>query len=78
MKKKQIMKKKQTVHIEFLEENRGKRKYIPPTLDVLIVEMECGIASNSAAVSPVTVAGNTDQIQTDWGNNNDTPIETPF
>ncbi|WP_395763001.1 hypothetical protein ACH34F_04520 [Elizabethkingia anophelis] len=72
------MEKKQNTQVEIHEENREKRKYISPTLDVMIVEMECGIAANSAAVSPATVGGNTDQVQTDWGGNDDTTIETPF
>lgn len=72
------MEKKQNKHTEFLDENWEKRKYISPTLDVMIVEMECGIAANSAAVSPVTVGGETDQVQTDWNGNDDTTINAPF
>ncbi|MEN5133331.1 hypothetical protein [Elizabethkingia anophelis] len=72
------MKKKQNTNTEFLDENWEKRKYISPTLDVMIVEMECGIAANSAAVSPGTVGGNTDQVQTDWNGNDDTTIDTTF
>ncbi|WP_407500773.1 hypothetical protein [Elizabethkingia anophelis] len=72
------MEKKQHTHTEFLDENWEKRKYISPTLEVMIVEMECGIAANSAAVSPATLNGNTDQIQTDWNGNDDTIIDTPF
>lgn len=72
------MKKKQNTHTEFFAENREKRKYISPTLEVMIVEMECGIAANSAAVSPATLNGNTDQIQTDWNGNDDTTINEPF
>ena len=44
----------------------------------MIVEMECGIAANSAAVSPVTVGGETDQVQTDWNGNDDTTINASF
>ncbi|QQM27381.1 hypothetical protein [Elizabethkingia sp. M8] len=72
------MKKKQNTQVEIHEENREKRKYISPTLDVMIVEMECGIAANSAAVSPVTVGGKTDQVQTDWNGNDDTTISASF
>ncbi|MCT4329543.1 hypothetical protein [Elizabethkingia meningoseptica] len=72
------MEKKQNTQVEIHEENREKRKYISPTLDVMIVEMECGIAANSAAVSPATVGGNTDQVQTDWNGNDDTTINAPF
>jgi len=70
--------KKNKTHTEFLDENWEKRKYISPTLDVMIVEMECGIAANSTAVSPVTVDGNTDQVQTGWGGDDDTTINAPF
>ncbi|CAM3286870.1 hypothetical protein [Elizabethkingia anophelis] len=55
-----------------------KKDYIPPKLEVEIVEMECGISANSAAVSPQTVGGNTDQVQTDWNGNDDTTTDTPF
>ncbi|HAY3537103.1 hypothetical protein KRE40_13095 [Elizabethkingia meningoseptica] len=72
------MEKKQNTQVEIHEENREKRKYISPTLEVMIVEMECGIAANSAAVSPATLNGNTDQIQTDWNGNDDTTINAPF
>ncbi|MDV3854134.1 hypothetical protein CMT56_15065 [Elizabethkingia anophelis] len=72
------MEKKQKTRTEFLKENPENRKYISPTLDVMIVEMECGIAANSAAVSPVTVGGNTDEVATDWNGNDDTTINTPF
>lgn len=72
------MKKKQKTHKKFLEENQKKKKYFSPTLDIILVGMECGIAANSAAVSPVTVAGSTDQVQTDWKGNDDTVVESPF
>ncbi|HFK5570243.1 hypothetical protein BAX97_11935 [Elizabethkingia meningoseptica] len=72
------MEKKQNTQVEIHEENREKRKYISPTLDVMIVEMECGIAANSAAVSPLTIGGNTDQVQTDWNGNDDTTIHTEY
>lgn len=73
-----MKKNKQDTQTEFLDENQEKKNYVAPTTDILHVEMECGIAANSAAVSPVTVGGNTDQVQTDWGGNDDTTIETPF
>lgn len=72
------MEKKQNTQVEIHEENREKRKYISPTLDVMIVEMECGIAANSAAVSPLTIGGNTDQVQTHWNGNDDTTIHTEY
>jgi len=72
------MEKKQNTQVEIHEENREKRKYISPTLDVMIVEMECGIAANSAAVSPAAVGGNTDQVKTDWNGNDDTTIDAVF
>lgn len=70
--------KKNNTHTEFLDENWEKRKYISPTLDVMIVEMECGIAANSAAVSPLTIGGNIDQVQTDWNGNDDTTMHTEY
>ncbi|MCL1671529.1 hypothetical protein [Elizabethkingia ursingii] len=72
------MKKQQKTQEEFFKQNQEKRNYAPPSLDVIIVEMECGIAANSSAVSPVTVNGNTDQVQTDWNGNDDTTINAPF
>ena len=52
------MEKKKTKHTQnFLTKTGEKRKYISPTLDVMIVEMECGIAANSATVSPLTIGG---------------------
>ncbi|MCP1252404.1 hypothetical protein NK212_11130 [Elizabethkingia sp. S0634] len=70
--------KKNNTHTEFLKENQEKKDYISPTLDIMIVEMECGIAANSAATSPVTVGGNTDQVQTDWNGNDDSTVGAPF
>ncbi|MCT3788640.1 hypothetical protein HZQ67_14820 [Elizabethkingia anophelis] len=55
-----------------------KKDYIPPKIEVEIVEIEGGIAANSAAVSPQTVNGNTDEVQTDWEGNDDTSISRPF
>lgn len=55
-----------------------KKDYSAPTLNTILIEMECGIAANSAAVSPVTVGGNIDEIQTDWNGNDDTTISSPF
>ena len=72
------MRKKEQIKNRFLATPTCKKSYVAPTIDILLVEMECGIAANSAAVSPVTVGGNTDQIQTDWGGSDDTTIETPF
>ena len=72
------MEKKQKTRTEFLKENPEKREYISPTLDVMMVEMECGIAANSVAVSPVKVNGNTDGVQTDWNGNDDTTINAQF
>ncbi|WP_407512144.1 hypothetical protein [Elizabethkingia miricola] len=55
-----------------------KKDYSAPTLNTILIEMECGIAANSAAVSPGTVGGNTDPVSTEWGGNDDTTIDTPF
>ncbi|MDX8571850.1 hypothetical protein OZ666_09160 [Elizabethkingia sp. HX QKY] len=59
-------------------EVKKKKDYYPPIIDVIIIEMECGIAANSAAVSPVTVGGNTGQVQTDWNGSDDTVIHTEY
>ena len=53
---------------------REKKSYLSPTLDVMNVEMECGIAANSAPVYP----GNTNQVQTDWEGEDNTTINVPF
>ncbi|MET7038276.1 hypothetical protein [Elizabethkingia miricola] len=63
---------------DFLTKIKEKKDYFPPSLEVIIVEMECGIAANSASVSPVTVNGDVDQISTDWNGNDDTTITTGF
>ncbi|WP_337084496.1 hypothetical protein [Elizabethkingia anophelis] len=57
-----------------------RKVYIPPVIEVILVEIECGIAANSAPVSPGSTNGNTNSVQTDWnGDGNDnTNIETPF
>ncbi|WP_278554133.1 hypothetical protein [Elizabethkingia bruuniana] len=55
-----------------------KKDYSAPTLNTILVEMECGIAANSTAVSPGTVGGNTDQVQTEWEGNDDTIINTGY
>lgn len=73
--------KKHTEFTEFLEEEieKKKKKYIPPIVEVVFVEMECGVAANSAAVSPATVGGNTAQVNTDWNGNDDTTLNNvPF
>lgn len=49
--------------------------YIRPELEVIFVEMECGIAANSAAVVPPTGNG---EINTDWEGEDDTTIIAPF
>ena len=49
--------------------------YIRPELEVIFVEMECGIAANSAAVIPSTVET---EIKTDWEGEDDTTIIAPF
>ncbi|MCT4074892.1 hypothetical protein HZP85_19740 [Elizabethkingia anophelis] len=72
------MKRRQKEQKEFFIEIPEKKNYVCPTLDVMFVEMECGIAANSAPVSPVTVGGNTNQVPTDWNGNDDTTINTGF
>ncbi|MCL1668558.1 hypothetical protein M2T82_10840 [Elizabethkingia ursingii] len=48
------MRKKEQIKNRFLATPTCKKSYVAPTIDILLVEMEYGIAANSAAVSPVT------------------------
>ncbi|MDV3928442.1 hypothetical protein [Elizabethkingia anophelis] len=61
-----------------MSKDQEKKRYLRPTVDVIIVEMECGIAANSAPSSPVTVNGNTEEVPTDWNGNDDTSVNVPF
>ncbi|MYY27395.1 hypothetical protein [Elizabethkingia anophelis] len=63
---------------ESIIEAQEKKTYIPPKLEVIFVEFECGIAASSVFISPTSVDGNTDQIQTDWAISDTEIIETPF
>ncbi|KUY29912.1 hypothetical protein [Elizabethkingia ursingii] len=61
------------------EEAQMKKDYESPKFSVIEVEMEEGIASGSATVSPgVDINGNTDAVSTDWGGSDTTTIDTPF
>ncbi|MEN5133291.1 hypothetical protein [Elizabethkingia anophelis] len=66
------------------EEKKEKAKeitkwtYLAPQIFVEEIEMEQGIASGSATVTPATVNGNTDSVSTDWGGTDTTTIDTPF
>ncbi|MDV3949341.1 hypothetical protein CMT75_12540 [Elizabethkingia anophelis] len=56
-----------------------KRKYISPVLEIVLIEMEQGIAAGSASINVgVDVSGNANPIDTDWGGSDDTIIDTPF
>lgn len=55
-----------------------KRVYVSPSISVIKVEMEEGIASGSATVSPTELNGNVDSVSTDWGGSDTTTIDTPF
>ena len=55
-----------------------KKEYEAPSISVTEIEMEEGIASGSATVTPVEVNGNTDTVSTDWGGSDTTTIDTPF
>ncbi|HFK5585712.1 hypothetical protein AB2S31_14195 [Elizabethkingia anophelis] len=55
-----------------------KKDYCPPVIEVTIIEMECGIAANSAAISPVTVGGTVDLVPTDWSESDNTVIHTEY
>lgn len=56
-----------------------KRNYIPPSMDVMIVYMEQGIAATSTAtVAPGMTGGNADALSTDWENEDNTIINQGF
>ncbi|CAI9685304.1 hypothetical protein [Elizabethkingia anophelis] len=56
-----------------------KREYISPVLEVVLIEMEQGIAAGSASTNVgVDANGNATSIDTDWGGTDDTVIDTPF
>ncbi|WP_407481977.1 hypothetical protein [Elizabethkingia meningoseptica] len=55
-----------------------RKTYVSPVIDVILIEMEYGIAAASASVTPVTVNGATDQVATDWEGSDDTTITTGF
>lgn len=79
--KKNIMKKSlSTIFLGKSKEDseNHKKQYTPPSVSVMRIEMECGIAVNSAAVSPVTIGGKADQVQTDWTVNDESTINAPF
>ena len=67
------MKKEQKTQKELQIEARERRDYIPPLLETIAIEMECGIAANSAAVVP-----DQSSTDTDWNGSDDTTIDTPF
>ncbi|AQX06861.1 hypothetical protein ATB99_10845 [Elizabethkingia meningoseptica] len=46
-----------------LKEQLSKKEYLPPEIEVTIVEMENGIAAQSALVVPVNSAGD---VKHDW------------
>ncbi|WP_407490144.1 hypothetical protein [Elizabethkingia anophelis] len=52
--------------------------YLAPQIFVEEIEMEQGIASGSATVTPGVTNGNTDAVSTDWGGTDTTTIDTPF
>ena len=58
--------------------NRIKKTYLSPEITVINIEMEEGVASGSATVTPVEVNGNVDSVSTDWGGSDTTTIDTPF
>ncbi|KUY27267.1 hypothetical protein ATB96_19820 [Elizabethkingia ursingii] len=61
-----------------MAQDNEKKSYLAPSFSVMEIEMEQGIASGSATVTPVTVNGNTDTVSTDWGGSDTTTIDTPF
>ncbi|HFI4797879.1 hypothetical protein [Elizabethkingia anophelis] len=66
---------------EFTQKEEGvveKKTYTPPVLEVLEVEMECGVAAASATLSPSVTNGNVDPVQTNWTGDDSTEVVTPF
>lgn len=63
-----------------IQKTSNKSLYKIPRIEVTMVEIEQGIAagSASASVAPGSTNGNVDQVQTNWGGNDDTSIDTPF
>ncbi|MCT4235849.1 hypothetical protein [Elizabethkingia miricola] len=56
-----------------------KKEYTAPVLEIVLIEMEQGIAAGSASVNVgVDVSGNASPVDTDWGGSDDTIIDTPF
>jgi len=56
-----------------------KKEYIPPVLEIVLIEMEQAIAAGSASVNVgVDVSGNTSAVNTDYGGSDDTVIDSPF
>lgn len=54
------------------EKKHDKKPYISPALEVTIIEMEFGLAINSAAVMPLQVNSNTAEVQTSWKDEEET------
>ncbi|HFI4796585.1 TPA: hypothetical protein ACGQK4_002304 [Elizabethkingia anophelis] len=52
-----------------------KREYIPPVIEVTHIEMEEGIASGSAKITPATQEG---AVDTRWNGEETIDIETPY
>ncbi|WP_337085053.1 hypothetical protein [Elizabethkingia anophelis] len=67
------MKNKQKTQGGLRVEVKERRNYIPPLLEIIAIEMECGIAAASAAVVP-----DQNPTDTDWNGSDDTTIDTPF
>lgn len=56
-----------------------KREYKAPVLEIVLIEMEQGIAAGSASVNvSIDVNGAANAIDTDWGGSEDTVIDAPF
>lgn len=55
-----------------------KREYIPPVIEVTLIEMEEGIASGSAKVAPNSTGGLVNDITTQWDGKEVIDTETPF
>ncbi|OPC04876.1 hypothetical protein BAS09_04100 [Elizabethkingia ursingii] len=58
--------KKKLAH---LQESSLKKEYLPPSIEVDVIELEQGIAAGSAVVVPTTVNGDVSQ---EWDTDTDT------
>ncbi|HFK5529471.1 TPA: hypothetical protein ACGZ99_003554 [Elizabethkingia anophelis] len=54
---------------------RPKALYVPPEIQVIMIEMECGIAAASATVIPINTSN---QVQEEWTDGTNEIHDTPW